>query len=112
MTLNEKAPAPVAAGGEGQGISTRSKSQFTISLRSRRLLAALLSGPITREQADAIAKASNSPHWIMELRRKGLAIECKRQKKRDGDGAWIYPGIYTLSKQSVTLAVTLLGGCA
>jgi|AntDeeMetagen192_2_1112575.scaffolds.fasta_scaffold17140_1 hypothetical protein len=50
-----------------------------MSPRLTRLAAVLAAGPITREQADVIAPASNGPHYIGELRRKlGIELECDR----------------------------------
>jgi hypothetical protein len=72
------------------------------------LVKALLRRPITREEADRIAKASNAPHWIMELRRKGLKISCERRPKLDADGAKVCPGIYSLKPESIPMAQQLL----
>ncbi|GAA5138044.1 hypothetical protein GCM10023339_78580 [Alloalcanivorax gelatiniphagus] len=110
MTLKQKAPAPDAAGSEGQGLYKLPPKHPTIGPRHRRLLEALLSGPITREQADSIARASNSPHWIMELRHRGLVIQCQRRKRRDSDGNWIRPGVYSLARESIPSARRLLEG--
>lgn len=76
--------------------------------RHRRLLRALLKGSITREAADRIAKASNSPHWIMELRQLGLQIACERREKIDADGGKVHPGTYILDPSSRSKAMDLL----
>lgn len=77
--------------------------------RHQRLLQALLAGPIYREQADRIAGASNSPHYIGELRRThGLNIVTERGEHIDRDGFKTRPGIYTLQVDSIELAEMLL----
>jgi len=78
--------------------------------RHRRLVKALLRRPITREEADRIAKASNSPHWIMQLRRHGLKISCERRQRVDADGEKVCPGTYSLDPESIPLAKQLLAG--
>lgn len=64
---------------------------MNICPRAIRLMIALVNRPITREEADKIAKASNSPHYIMLLRRRlGLELECVRVPflTSDGDSSW------------------------
>lgn len=63
--------------------------------RERRLLAALLRGPLKREQADRVAGASNAPEWISRLRKKGLGIPCTISVSRDRDGRPCRPGTYS-----------------
>ncbi|MCQ6262057.1 helix-turn-helix domain-containing protein [Alcanivorax sp. MM125-6] len=101
--MSEKSPAPT-------GPIPKAPQQLITPLgpRHRRLVKALLRRPITREEADRIAKASNAPHWIMELRRKGLNIVCERRQKRDSDGAKVHPGVYTLKAESIPLAKQML----
>lgn len=65
--------------------------------RERRLLGAIWWGPLMREQADRVAGASNSPDWVMNLRRKGLTIPCKRVASKDRDGRTCQPGCYSLT---------------
>ena len=101
--MNEKSPAPT-----GPIPKAPRKIITTLGPRHRRLVKALLRRPITREEADRIAKASNAPHWIMELRRKGLKISCERRPKLDADGAKVCPGIYSLKPESIPMAQQLL----
>ncbi|WP_048306174.1 hypothetical protein [Halomonas sp. PR-M31] len=59
--------------------------------RSFRLALALLNVPCSREACDRIAPASNSPHYIGELRsRWGLTLPCERVPfvTRDGVPSW------------------------
>lgn len=59
--------------------------------RLERLASALLIGPVTREQADRIAPASNSPQYISMLRsRLGLSLPCERVPftTKDGEESW------------------------
>lgn len=76
--------------------------------REQRLLDALLRGEVTREQADRIAGASNSPHYIGRLRRLGLTILCDRRKKTDSDGKTVRPGVYCLQSDDREPALKLL----
>lgn len=62
-----------------------------LSPRLERLAKALLIGPVTREEADSIAPASNSPQYIAVLRSKlGLALPCERVPfiTKDGLSSW------------------------
>lgn len=74
-----------------------SRFDGTANPRERRLLAALLCGPLMREQADRVACASNSPDWVMNLRRNGLTIPCKRIASKDRDGWTCRPGCYSMT---------------
>lgn len=67
------------------------------TLRQGRLLAALLEGPLSREQVDRIAGASNGPQVVLELRRLGLDIPCERVPCVDRDGAYGRRGSYSLT---------------
>lgn len=86
------------------------RDQFKhISPRIRRLLSALLNGPVFREQADRIACASNSPELIRQLKRvHGLRIKTERIPRVDRDGLVTYPGLYVLEEDSIELAKALL----
>lgn len=80
-----------------------------VSPRIRRLVIALLDGPIFREQADRIACASNSPELIRQLKRvHGLRIKTQRPPHVDRDGVVTYPGLYILEEGSFELAKNLL----
>ncbi|MFV8570030.1 hypothetical protein ACNQ6O_02360 [Marinobacter sp. SBS5] len=80
-----------------------------ITPRQRRLIAALLKGPLSREAADRVAGASNSPHHIGELRVKfQLNIHTERVERIDRDGHRTRPGIYHLQADSFELAEMLI----
>lgn len=71
-----------------------------MSRRLIRLAAALAKGPVTREQADRIAPASNGPHFIGELRRKlEIDLDCDRVPftTKDGEPSWY--GRYTPTRE-------------
>lgn len=65
--------------------------------RQQRAIAALLRGPVPREQLDAVTGQSNSPELVAELRRRGLAVPCLRVASIDRDGRTRYPGVYHLT---------------
>jgi hypothetical protein len=65
-----------------------------------RLVCALLRAPIWREEADRIAKCSNSPDLIADIRRLGLGathLVCTRYTVIDSDGKVSRPGRYSLT---------------
>ncbi|WP_404375979.1 hypothetical protein [Vreelandella aquamarina] len=71
-----------------------------MSRRLIRLAAALAKGPVTREQADRIAPASNGPHFIGVLRRKlEIDLDCDRVPftTKDGEPSWY--GRYTPTRE-------------
>lgn len=71
-----------------------------MSRRLIRLAAALAKGPLTREQADRIAPASNGPHFIGVLRRKlEIDLDCDRVPftTKDGEPSWY--GRYTPTRE-------------
>lgn len=71
-----------------------------MSRRLIRLAAALAKGPVTREQADRIAPASNAPHFIGVLRRKlEIDLDCDRVPftTKDGESSW--HGRYTPTRE-------------
>lgn len=64
--------------------------------RQRRLLEALARGPVTRQDADRIAPASNSPHFVGILRRCYLlTLPCVRVPCFPVDGGPSWFGQYT-----------------
>ena len=79
--------------------SAPSKRKFTGTDNPRHLraLAVLLRRPISREQLDSVAGASNSPELVAELRRRGLELPCERIKFIDRDGRPCRPGVYSLT---------------
>lgn len=71
-----------------------------MSRRLIRLAAALAEGPVTREQADRIAPASNGPHYVGMLRRLlDIELKCDRipRQTRDGEPSWY--GRYTPTRE-------------
>lgn len=75
---------------ERAALNTRTHS-IKLSPRLERLAKALLIGPVTREEADHIAPASNSPQYIAVLRsRLGLSLPCERVPftTKDGLSSW------------------------
>ena len=90
--------------------TTAKRLRQYITPRHRRLIVALLIGPLPRETADRVAGASNSPHHVGELRDKfHLNIQTERVEKIDRDGNKTRPGIYHLEADSRELAELLIG---
>lgn len=88
--------------------TTAKRLRKYITPRHRRLIIALLIGPLPRETADRVAGASNSPHYIRELRDKfHLNIRTERVEKIDRDGHKARPGVYHLEDDSRELAELL-----
>ena len=110
MRKPNKAPAPVAAGSEGYSIVQHSRQDSIIGPRLRRLLEALLREPeISREQADRIAHASNSPHLVCTLRhRYGIPVRMRMASGRDFDGQSVRFGVYSLDDEGRAKAQILL----
>jgi hypothetical protein len=81
-----------------------------ITPRERRVLKALINGPLMREYLDYIAGCSNGPELVAGLRRKGLKVPCERVERFDRDGRSCYPGVYRLIPEDRTLVLSLLGG--
>lgn len=90
-----------AASKPAQKGTTMTLSHFTgtDNPREKRLLANLLCRSLSREEADKVTGASNSPDWVMKLRRKGLEIPCKRTASKDRDGRSCRPGTYSLTSR-------------
>ena len=88
----------VGAGDDGSG---RPPGRFlgTDNPRHLRVLAALMGGPLSREQVDRIGGASNGPELISELRSSGLNIPCERKRVHDRDGKPVWAGIYSLTAE-------------
>lgn len=78
------------------------------SPRERRLLAALLDGPLSREALDKRIGASNSPDVVFRLRAKGFGIKCERVEATDRDGLTCHYGRYHLRPESRPAAVLAL----
>ena len=67
--------------------------------RHLRVIQALMTRPLPREQLDQVAGCSNGPELVAELRRRGLKAPCERTKKKDRDLFDCYPGVYHLTEQ-------------
>lgn len=81
-----------------------------MTARQLRLLHALLRHPwVTREAADRIAHASNSPEVVAQLRHQhAVGIECVRATVTDTDGKKVRPGRYRLTSKGRLRAAKLL----
>lgn len=65
--------------------------------RHLRVISALLRRPISREELDSVAGASNGPELVAELRRRGLDAPCERISLIDRDGQPCRPGVYSFT---------------
>ena len=79
--------------------SVPSKRNFTGTDNPRHLRAitALMRRPISRQELDSVAGASNSPELVAELRRRGLDVPCERIRFIDRDGYPCRPGVYSFT---------------
>lgn len=81
--------------------------------RESRALLALLAAPLTREQLDRVAGASNSPDLVRGLRHGlGLSIPCEREPVKDRDGRTVQRGVYRLEAADKSAARAVLSGRA
>jgi len=78
--------------------------------RERRALQALLVAPLSREELDKVAGASNGPALIHRLRNLGFDLPCDKLPTLDRDGAAVYRGEYCLSPADRVRAAALLRG--
>jgi hypothetical protein len=92
----KKRPTPQKA--ESSAIDRR-KFIGTDNPRHLRVIWALMTRPLPRQQLDSVAGASNGPELVAELRRRGLELLCTRTKKIDRDGFDVLPGIYHFTRQ-------------
>ena len=67
--------------------------------RHLRVIQALMTRPLPREQLDQVAGCSNGPELVAELRRRGLKAPCTRTKKKDLDLFDCFPGVYHFTQQ-------------
>lgn len=92
----------------GLGVKQLVHKVVAISARQRRALQALLGRPHRREELDAAAGVSNSPHVVMGIRKRGIDIQCEHVKALDRDGKPCFPGVYSLSDAARVNAIELL----
>lgn len=78
------------------------------SPRERRLLTALLEGPLSRESLDRRIGASNTPDVVFRLRKKGFEIPCERREGIDRDGLTCRFGVYSMAETDRPLALAFL----
>ncbi|MCO1333085.1 hypothetical protein MO867_01910 [Microbulbifer sp. OS29] len=91
--------------------STR-KIRRALSPRQARALETLLAGPCSREKLDRVTGASNGPNVIMQLRKRGISIQCRMEGHIDRDGIAGQHGVYWLpdSERQRIGSLKLLGG--
>ena len=89
-----KTPDPTKAESSVPG---KRKFTGTDNPRHLRAIAALLRRPISRQELDSMAGASNSPELVAELRRRGLEVPCERIRFIDRDGHLCRPGVYSFT---------------
>ena len=82
-------------------LDTKNTSDFTGTDNPRhlRVIQALLTRPLPREQLDSVAGASNGPELVAELRRRGLEVPCTRTSKKDRDMFDCWPGVYHFTQR-------------
>ena len=96
--------------GQGKGFQKKKQSRpadftpparftGTDNPRHLRVIQALMTRPLPREQLDNVAGASNGPELVAELRRRGLDAPCTRTKKKDRDLFDCWPGVYHFTQQ-------------
>jgi hypothetical protein len=85
--------------------------QVRLSPRHSRLLTALLAGPRSRKDVDAITGAANGPDEVLQLRRRyALRLPCARRPGFDRDGRPVEAGVYRLTAADRNAALQLLNG--
>lgn len=72
---------------------------LTDNPREIRIISGLACAPLSREELDRLAGASNGPDAIKALRRKGLAIPCCREAVADRDGEIVFRGRYRFTEE-------------
>lgn len=82
----------------------------TDSPRAIRLLREIQRRHVTREEADAITGASNSPEEVRKLREMGLDLPCYAVGTCDRDGNHVERGVYGLSPRDRPLVARALIG--
>lgn len=113
MKNTQNKAAPGATGTAFSDTNTQAHStKPKLTPREIRALMCLIRRPHYREELDKNAGCSNGPELVGQLRRKGLAIKCKRVTKLDRDGRECRPGLYSLSADAALMAKEWLGGDA
>jgi uncharacterized protein (DUF1697 family) len=93
--------------------NVQTPSDAKLTPRHHRLMVALLAGPVSREEVDAIVGASNGPDEVSRARRRfGLVIPCERMTGRDRDGHRVEFGVYSLTRADRAKARKLVHGRA
>lgn len=98
-----KAPKPSKVSGAFQNQPVTdgtpvSKFTGTENPRHLRVITVLMRRPVSREELDSVAGASNGPELVAELRRRGLTVDCERILFTDRDGKPCRPGVYSLTE--------------
>ncbi len=95
--MNQK-KTPNAVSAEGLLLNQSGEKILRANCTAREWAAveALRSRPHMREELDRAIGASNSPHIVMQLRRKGFDIHCELIKRIDRYGKACQPGKYSL----------------
>lgn len=94
LTAGHSQPAKTLNKYAADSIPTPARFTGTDNPRHLRVIQALMTRPLPREQLDSVAGASNGPELVAELRRRGLEVECTRTKKKDRDLFDCWPGVY------------------
>ena len=100
LQMKSARPSKAETSAREQGDSNPSAAFLgTENPRHLRVIQALLTRPLPREQVDSVAGCSNGPDLIAELRRRGLEAPCERTKKKDRDLFDCWPGVYHLTQR-------------
>ncbi len=97
MAAHGNARAGGTAPGVEGALQSRRRDFTTLCPRQSRALAALLQGPVPREQLDRLAGCANGPDLVASLRRRGFSIACELLPFIDRDGRRCRAGIYRLT---------------
>lgn len=112
MTHQNKSPVAATIGAAIADESRQqvhvSKTQRPLTAREYRVLSALLAGPISREEVDGTAPASNGPAIIAGLRERNIDIHTELVPFITKDGVQSRYGVYHLKKGSRPLVRKLL----
>lgn len=108
--MDTKKPAAPLQGDQPSDHQQHSKKP--LSGKQRRLARALLdtSRGVKREDADCIARASNGPDVVFQLRKRGIEIDTELRAFVTSDGDPSRYGVYHLQQQSRQELEELLRG--